>query len=341
MSMNIQAAVTAGDASEASAPLLVGRDLVKRYGRRARARDDAAVRGVTLSVHKGVSLGLVGESGSGKTTVGLMLAALLAPSEGTVELGGRQISGPDKVVIGPKDRRLIQVVFQDSFGSLNPRVRALDTIARTLEGTDEPRRARLERSRELLLSVGLPRSRHSNFPHELSGGERQRVNIARAVALHPTVIVADEPVSSLDVSIQAKILTLLRELRRRLGTSYVFISHDLAVTQYITDIIAVMYAGRIVEQASARSIVEQPLHPYTQRLVASARGGGAQLATAPVELVRSQSPGSQRGCDYHNQCPLAADTCFEHSPELLSFVDGHDVACFRAGLLADGAESDS
>lgn len=317
-------------------PLLQGRDMYKYYGesratrRRGKADGIVAVRGVTLCLRKGSSLGLVGESGSGKTTVGLMLAGLLAPDEGDVALEGREVSRPRELVISPGDRRRIQMVFQDSFGSLNPRARSLDVIARTLEGTGESHEARIKRAEELLLSVGLPASRHGNYPHELSGGERQRVNIARAIALNPLVIIADEPVASLDVSLQAKILRLLRDLRSARGTSYVFISHDLAVTRYITDEIAVMYAGQVVEHASSSTIVDHPLHPYTRQLIAAARGGRQQegspgLRAGDIELV-----GTQQGCPYRYRCPLAVKTCSEGVVPLREIAPGHEVACIRA-----------
>lgn len=318
----------------ADTPLLLGRGLYKHYGssrawRHGGENATAAVRGVTLNLERGSSLGLVGESGSGKTTVGLMLAGLIAPSEGDVMFEGREVSRPQGVVISPVDRRLIQMVFQDSSGSLNPRARALDTIARTLEGTGESHAARVKRAEGLLLSVGLPRSRQMSFPHELSGGERQRVNIARAIALNPAVVIADEPVASLDVSLQAKILGLLRDLRSERGTSYVFISHDLAVTRYITDEIAVMYAGQVVEHASSSTIVDHPLHPYTRELIAAARGGREN--TSKPMLAGIESVRATQGCPYRHRCPIAIAACSEAAVPLVEIAPAHNVACIRAG----------
>lgn len=328
----IERANAASEFGADSPPLLRGEGLIKRYGRRSyrdRDGDDtAAVRGVTLRLERGRSLGLVGESGSGKTTVGLMLAGLVAPSEGSVSLEGRVIARAGKVIVGAADRRLVQVVFQDSFGSLNPRVRAIDAIGRTLEATHPERRARMEQAGEILGLVGLPRSRYASFAHELSGGERQRVNIARAIAVHPAVIVADEPVAALDVSIQAKILSLLEKLRGELGTSYMFISHDLAVTRHITDSIAVMYAGRIVEQGPADAVVYGSVHPYTQRLVASARGGRHTLAAVAQssELAKSVT----LGCPYHRRCTLATEICTSERPLLRPLATRHEAACHHA-----------
>lgn len=292
-----------------------------------------AVDGVTLELAPGECLGLVGESGCGKSTLALAVMGLVAPTRGMIHLEGQHIAAdvrPDRRVIA----RTIQMVFQDPYASLNPR----QTVRRTLE---DPLRLHgvtnkgeiTDRSAEMLASVGL-RPEHANrYPHEFSGGQRQRIGIARALILRPKIVVCDEPVSALDVSIRAQIINLLLELKDKLGLSYIMISHDLGVVEHMCDRVAVMYLGRLVETGGWREIFESPSHPYTRALIAAIpdpfeRKQEARLAKARGEVPSALDP--PPGCHFHPRCALKQDVCVMRDPVLDSVGPAHRAACHFA-----------
>lgn len=304
-------------------PLLEARSLVKRY-RLGSGRVLHAVSDVSLNVRRGEALALVGESGCGKSTLGRMLVALSRPDSGEVLLDGQVISGLSDRALRPFRAR-VQMVFQDSASSFNPRRRVGDSLAEPLRV--HGRSGVSERVAALLEQVGLPSLAGARFPSEFSGGQRQRLNIARALALGPDLLVADEPVSALDVSIQAQIVNLLCDLRESLGLACVFISHDLSVVRQIADRVAVMYLGRIVEEGEALSLLERPLHPYARALVAAVpRPGRAVAAPLGGDMPSPVSPPS--GCAFHTRCPVARPRCAAELPALHAQGDGaRRVAC--------------
>lgn len=303
--------------------LLEVRDLVKRFGA------TRAVDGVSFAIGAGETLGLVGESGSGKTTAGRCVLRLIEPTSGEVRFEGadvRRLRGRELRAL----RRRMQIVFQDPVSSLNPRLRAGSTVAEPLvvHGVARGRDAR-DRVRNLLGLVGLRAADADCLPHELSGGQRQRVCIARALALDPKLIVADEPVSALDVSVQAQIVNLMRDLQERLGVAYLFISHDLSVVRHVAGRTAVMYLGRLVEIGATERLFAQPAHPYTQLLLSAVpvpdpgrrrpRGAGTGEVAASHRVPT--------GCRFHPRCPQAMDVCSEVDPEPRPCGEGHTAAC--------------
>jgi oligopeptide/dipeptide ABC transporter ATP-binding protein len=309
------------------APIVAVRELVKTFA--ARGASLRAVDGVSFDVGQGETLGLVGESGSGKSTTGRILVGLEAATSGSIKLFDQDVSpGSGKAALRAVRRRL-QFVFQDPQNSLNPRMRAQDAIAEPLDVAGGLSRAtRNDRVRELLEMVGLPRSCGDRFPHEFSGGQRQRIGIARALALKPDFIVCDEPVSSLDVSMQAQIVNLLLDLQERLGLSYLFIAHDLAVVRSISARVAVMYAGSIVEIAPKRELYTAPRHPYTQALLAAiprVRPNRARTAVVTGELPSQID--MMPGCTFHPRCPFAFERCRAEKPKLRDIAPGHLAAC--------------
>ena len=316
-----------------TAPIITVRDLVKTFPVRGRPGEPKrllrAVDNVSFDVFRGETLGLVGESGSGKSTTGRMLVGLISTSSGSVELFGHQIAaGAEKGALN-KVRSRLQFVFQDPQNSLNPRMRVGDAIAEPLDVAGGlSRQDRQDRVRELLGLVGLPTGCGDRFPHEFSGGQRQRIGIARALALKPDFIVCDEPVSSLDVSMQAQIVNLLLDLQEQLGLSYLFIAHDLAVVRNISTRVAVMYAGGIVEMAPKRELYAAPKHPYTQALLQAVPRpvpGRARPPSVAGELPSLIDP--PKGCAFHPRCPFAFERCRIEKPRLQPDAAGHAVAC--------------
>jgi len=317
-------------------PLLEVTDLKKYFPVNAgvlgrHVADVKAVDGVSFSVGKGETLGLVGESGSGKTTIGRLVLKLLPATSGKIAFEGRDIS--DISARQTRElRRRMQIIFQDPYGSLNPRMTIGEIVSEPLaiHGIAKGR-ARQERTVELLRMVGLQSSHLNRYPNEFSGGQRQRVGIARALAVEPQFIVCDEPVSALDVSIQAQVLNLLEDLRERLGLTYLFISHDLSVVRHISTRVAVLYLGKIFEIADRSALYEHPLHPYTQALLAAipvpdpAMQGTQQRVLLSGDVPTAIAPPS--GCRFHPRCPFAFDRCSVEEPAMRDAGGGHMVAC--------------
>jgi peptide/nickel transport system ATP-binding protein len=287
-----------------------------------------AVDGVTFSLAAGDVLGIVGESGCGKSTLGRLIAGLLPPTSGEVLVDGRSLAGLDR-----RERaRLIQPVFQDPFSSLNPRQRIRDIVRLPLMAQGElPKAKQIDRVMEMLARVGISSEMAERMPSQLSGGQRQRVAIARALVLRPRIVVCDEPTSALDVSVQAQILNLLAELRRELGLTYVFISHNLAVVEHIATEVAVMYLGRIVEHAATQDLFRAPMHPYTQALLASVLTPDPTLPIPDVGLGDTYPDPANvpPGCRFHPRCPSAFADCKATAPDNIR-KDGRLVECLLA-----------
>jgi oligopeptide/dipeptide ABC transporter ATP-binding protein len=291
-----------------------------------------AVDRVSFDVARGETLGLVGESGSGKTTTGRTLLRLIEPTAGRIEFDGRDVVAMDASALRALRRRA-QIVFQDPFGSLNPRLTVGAAIREVLDVHGLARGDRTGRVLELLDIVGLRPEHASRYPHEFSGGQRQRVGIARALAVEPDFIVCDEPVSALDVSVQAQVLNLLRSLQQRFGIAYLFIAHDLAVVRHMSDRIAVMYLGQIVETGPARAVVAQPLHPYTKALLSAVPD--LRPAARPERIVLGGEMPDPAvpppGCPFHPRCthPLRDAACTVARPPLVEKAPGHSAACIK------------
>ena len=293
-----------------------------------------AVDGVSLAVRKGQTMGVVGESGSGKTTLALAVARLVEVSGGQIALNGIDLLGLSGEALR-KVRHSMQFIFQDPYSSLNPRLRASNIVRETLDrlaiGSE---RSRDERVKQLFDQVGLSQEQLRLFPHQFSGGQRQRIGIARAIASNPALVICDEPVSALDVGVQAQILNLLRRLQEQLGLTYVFISHDLGVVQYMCDDIAVMYMGKIVEQADRESLFNNPRHPYTRVLLSAVPSTDPNRRNRRNRITVSGDPPNPidlpSGCRFASRCSQVVDQCRKIEPTLKPLAATHQVACHLA-----------
>src|SRR5437764_6944695 len=289
-----------------------------------------AVDGVSFDVREGETLGLVGESGCGKSTVARTVLRLLEPTSGTIKLDGHDITHLSKAELR-RHRRGMQMIFQDPYSSLNPRMTAGDIVGEPLEVHGVG--GRKQKTAALFEQVGLSAAQMKSFPHEFSGGQRQRISIARALALNPKLIVADEPVSALDVSIQAQVINLMMHLQREKRLSYLFIAHGLAVVEHISHRVAVMYLGKIVEYAEKKTLFLNPLHPYTEALLAAVPIPNPKLKRAkrpiPGDVPSPMNPPS--GCAFHTRCPYAVERCRSDVPPLREVASGHWVACHLRG----------
>ncbi len=317
-------------ANHSAQPVLQVDRLVKRFpvaGGAVKAVDD-----VSFALQPGETFGLVGESGCGKTTLGRSILRLIEPTSGSVLFQGRDLLRLKSAALR-QARRDLQIIFQDPYASLNPRMRIGDAIAEPLVihkiGNPQSRRAQ---AAELLRVVGLDPDYAQRYPHEFSGGQRQRIGIARALALKPKLVVADEPVSALDVSVQAQVINLLADLREQFGLTYLFISHGLAVVEHFCTQVGVMYLGKLVEVAPARRLFAQPRHPYTQALLESIPipDPSRRKARAPLSGDAPSPLSPPAGCRFHPRCPIAVEECRRHLPPLRDLGDGHQVACWLA-----------
>jgi len=318
-----------------STPLLAVTELTKHFpiGGGLLARQQGwmqVVNGVSFSIGRGESLGLVGESGCGKSTLARLVVRLLAPTHGGIVFDGLEISGLDRNGMRPL-RKKMQMIFQDPYASLDPRMTVAASVSEPLRsGQALSRRQLRTQAAELLTAVGLSSGDLDRFPHEFSGGQRQRIGIARALSVRPELIVADEPVSALDVSIQAQILNLMKDLQDRFGLTYLFISHDIGVVAHFCNRIAVMYAGQLVEIAAADQFHRRCRHPYTRSLVAAIPPPDplAALSAVPVEGEPPDPAALPPGCPYHPRCPHAMDRCSQSRPPLILVEGSHQLACW-------------
>ena len=330
----------------AGGPLLVVDQLVKHFPitrglLRRTVGHVRAVDGVSFTIGRGETVGLVGESGCGKSTVARMVLRLIAPTSGSIRFDGTELTGLSARAMKPHRRRM-QIVFQDPFSSLNPRMRIVESVGEPLVthgiATGAAKRRRVC---ELMELVGLSASDVDRYPHQFSGGQAQRIGIARALATNPDLIVCDEAVSSLDVSVQAQVLNLLKRLQQELGLSYLFIAHDLNVVRYLSDRVYVMYLGRIVEVGPSETLMAQPQHPYTEALIGSIATTGTSGIRRRRVVARGEVPSPSRppsGCHFHPRCPKVFDPCRTQSPPLYRLPDGQLSACHLRAEIAEGQD---
>ena len=325
------------------APVLQVENLVKHFpihGGLLQSQVGAvrAVDGVTFSIRRGETLGLVGESGCGKSTIGKVVLKLIEPTAGKIVLAGEDVTALKPGAMWPHRRR-IQTIFQDPYSSMNPRLPSGTIVGEPLENFGIARgAARDDQVAQLFRRVGLRPEAMRKYAHEFSGGQRQRLGIAKALSVNPDVIVADEPVSALDVSVQAQVLNLLIDLQEEYGLAYLFISHDLAVMRHISHRIAVMYLGRIVELTDKRTLFTQPLHPYTEALLSAATAPDPKRRRQRKRIVQGDVPSPAKpppGCHFHTRCLYATAECRVTDPPLLEVAPGHHVACLRRPVGAD------
>jgi oligopeptide transport system ATP-binding protein len=326
--------------TERDGPLVSVTDVIKHFPTGGGFRQEVvrAVDGVTFDIAKGETLGLVGESGCGKSTLGRVIMQLYPATSGSIKFEGRELTK----MRGNKLRQVrqrMQIIFQDPYASLNPRMAIGDIIAEPLKNFGlGKRRAREKRVQEVMRVCGLNPDFANRYPHEFSGGQRQRIGIARALVLTPSLIVADEPISALDVSIQAQIVNLLEDLQDKFKLTYLFIAHDLSVVRHVSDRVAVMYLGKIVEVATSKEVYDKPLHPYTKVLLSSIPSANAEIEgrRKPI-LLKGEIPSPinpPSGCRFHTRCPIAQlPICAEVEPQLEMKADGHVAACHFAGKL--------
>ncbi|MFE3601754.1 ABC transporter ATP-binding protein [Streptomyces sp. NPDC059142] len=343
--------VAAGGPSDGVEPILRVTGLVKHFPitkgvLKRKVGAVQAVDGLSFDVRPGETLGVVGESGCGKSTMGRLITRLLEPTGGKVEFEGKDITHMSAGALRPM-RRDIQMIFQDPFGSLNPRhtVGGIVSTPFKLQGI-EPEGGVKKEVQRLLELVGLSPEHYNRYPHEFSGGQRQRIGIARALALNPKLVVADEPVSALDVSIQAQVVNLLDDLQQELGLTYVIIAHDLSVIRHVSDRIAVMYLGKIVELADRKSLYESPKHPYTKALLSavpvpdpSRRGGKSDRILLKGDVPSPISPPT--GCRFHTRCWKATEICKTTEPPLIQLGPGHQAACHHPENAPDQRPQDT
>ncbi len=307
---------------------------LKKYFRIRRGQEVKAVDGVSIQVERGKTLGLVGESGCGKSTLGRTLIRIYDPTDGKILLNGKDITGKSTRAFRQELARSIQMIFQDPYACLNPRMTVSDLIA---EGWDLNRAIHLsaaerkEKVLELLRIVGLNEEHANRFPHEFSGGQRQRIGIARALSMEPELIICDEPISALDVSIQAQVMNLLLNLQGEKGLSYIFIAHDLSMVRYISDTVAVMYLGSLMEYASNRELYEHPQHPYTKALFSAIPVANPRQEKQRQRIeLKGEIPSpihAPKGCKFCTRCAYAKPICSEQAPALKECAPGHMVAC--------------
>jgi oligopeptide/dipeptide ABC transporter ATP-binding protein len=330
--------------TDANDVLMRADGIVKQFAGRGRSHAVVrAVDGVSLEVRAGETLGIVGESGCGKSTLGQCLTRLIEPTDGRIEFEGTDISRLSRRELRPIRQRL-QMIFQDPYSSLNPRVRVGDIVAEPLRIHRLGDRAAIRRRvSDLLERVGLDPGLAGRYPHEFSGGQRQRIGIARALALNPSLVIADEPVSALDVSVQAQVLNLLAELQADLGLTYVFIAHDLGVVEHVSDRVAVMYLGEVVEIADAGELYAAPAHPYTEALLSAIPGvAGAEAHPRERIVLGGDVPSpidKPTGCAFHPRCPIATGVCRTEHPVLVPLGPTREVACHHPRTGGGGQNS--